>query len=205
MNTVFVGGSRHVSRLSTQVKERLNNIISSGFQIVVGDAAGADKAVQKYLVDVSYPHVTVFCSGDHPRNNLGLWETNKVATPKHRERFSVLCGQRPGNGEKGGFRVDDLGRQKRGDGSQCVAAGACREESSAVQPCRTRRLLRSKHRMIGIHFSPAAIMGLLKDFRLRATPEEWMSVETPHSDVLKTAEPPATNVEPDVIRFQDRR
>jgi predicted Rossmann fold nucleotide-binding protein DprA/Smf involved in DNA uptake len=76
MSTVFIGGSRHVARLSDQVKERLNNIIGNAFRIVVGDAAGADKAVQKYLLDASYPHVTVFCSGDRPRNNLGLWETH---------------------------------------------------------------------------------------------------------------------------------
>ena len=45
MSTVFIGGSRHVSRLPAQAKERLNNIIGSGFRVVVGDAAGADKAV----------------------------------------------------------------------------------------------------------------------------------------------------------------
>jgi hypothetical protein len=45
MSTVFIGGSRHITRLSDHVKERLNNIVGSGFLIIVGDAAGADKAV----------------------------------------------------------------------------------------------------------------------------------------------------------------
>ncbi|RUV41155.1 putative addiction module antidote protein, partial [Mesorhizobium sp. M5C.F.Ca.IN.020.29.1.1] len=73
MNTVFVGGSRHVSRLPSQVKERLDNVRKSGLRVVVGDANGADKAVQKYLVETSYPDVTVFCSGVSCRNNLGNW------------------------------------------------------------------------------------------------------------------------------------
>ena len=93
MSTVFIGGSRHVARLSAQVKERLNNITGSGFRIFVGDAAGADRAVQKYLVDAGYQHVTVFCSGEHPRNNLGSWETNKVATPKHVKGFQFFAAK----------------------------------------------------------------------------------------------------------------
>ncbi len=93
MSTVFIGGSRHIARLSAQVKERINNIIGSGFLIVVGDAAGADKAVQQYLVDASYPHVTVFCSGDRPRNNLGLWETCKVAVPKNVKGFHFFAAK----------------------------------------------------------------------------------------------------------------
>ena len=46
MNTLFIGGSRHVSRLPTDVKKRLDNVISSGHRVIVGDANGADKAVQ---------------------------------------------------------------------------------------------------------------------------------------------------------------
>ena len=43
MKTVFIGGSRHVSRLSAEVKGRLNNVIKNGHRVVVGDANGADK------------------------------------------------------------------------------------------------------------------------------------------------------------------
>ncbi len=31
-------------------RERLNNVVESGFPVLVGDANGADKAVQKHLV-----------------------------------------------------------------------------------------------------------------------------------------------------------
>ena len=53
MNTVFVGGSRHVSRLPAPAKERLDNIVKNGFPILVGDANGADEAVQKHLSGVA--------------------------------------------------------------------------------------------------------------------------------------------------------
>lgn len=45
------------------MKERLDNIVKNGFPILVGDANGADKAVQKHLSGVAYADVEVFCSG----------------------------------------------------------------------------------------------------------------------------------------------
>ncbi|NJL08474.1 MAG: putative addiction module antidote protein [Methylacidiphilales bacterium] len=82
MNTIFMGGSRHVSRLPAEVKARIDNVVASGHQVIVGDANGADKAVQKHLFDRRYPNVTIFCSGDAPRNNVGAWRTRPVAVPK---------------------------------------------------------------------------------------------------------------------------
>lgn len=82
MNTIFMGGSRHVSRLPAEVKARIDNVVASGHHVVVGDANGADKAVQKHLFDRRYPNVTIFCSGDAPRNNVGAWRTRPVAVPK---------------------------------------------------------------------------------------------------------------------------
>lgn len=93
MNTIFIGGSRHVSRLSAQAKERLNNVISNGHQVVVGDASGADKAVQKHLLEAKYEKVTVFCSGDHPRNNLGQWQTHNVTPPKNAKGFQFYAAK----------------------------------------------------------------------------------------------------------------
>ena len=93
MNTVFIGGSRHVSRLSAQVKERLNNVIKKQHQVIVGDANGADKAVQKYLLESAYEKVTVFCSGGHPRNNLGRWNTNPVTPPGSVKGFQFYAAK----------------------------------------------------------------------------------------------------------------
>lgn len=78
MSKVFVGGSRHVSRLTAAICERLDNIMQRGLPVVVGDANGADKAVQKYLFEKQYSNVEVFCSGQKCRNNLGHWNTRQI-------------------------------------------------------------------------------------------------------------------------------
>ena len=73
MTKVFIGGSRRVSRLNADVRRRIDRIIEQGFPVFVGDANGADKAVQKYLQSRGYEAVEVFCSGGQCRNNLGNW------------------------------------------------------------------------------------------------------------------------------------
>src|SRR5437879_2302093 len=93
MNTVFIGGSRHISRLSNQVKERLHNITDSGAHVIVGDANGADKAVQRFLQEISYEKVTIFCSGDICRNNLGGWLTRNVKVPNDTKGFAFYAAK----------------------------------------------------------------------------------------------------------------
>lgn len=80
--TVFVAGSRQISRLPAEVKGRLDTMVEKGFQILVGDANGADKAVQTYLAAKAYRSVLVHCMERHCRNNVGLWPTREVAAPK---------------------------------------------------------------------------------------------------------------------------
>ena len=75
---VFISGSRKISRLNRAIEDRLQNMLDQGFSIVVGDANGADRAVQKYLHEKQYEPVTVFCSGDNCRNNVGSWQVSKV-------------------------------------------------------------------------------------------------------------------------------
>lgn len=78
MTKVFVGGSRHVTRLNADVKKRLDTIIEKELSVVVGDANGADKAVQTYLHGKRYDRVEVFCTEDLCRNNVGGWVTHAV-------------------------------------------------------------------------------------------------------------------------------
>jgi hypothetical protein len=75
MYAVFVAGSRALSKLNVHVKERLENIVRQNFTVLVGDANGADKAVQRYLADRDYQHVIVYCM-DICRNNIGNWPTH---------------------------------------------------------------------------------------------------------------------------------
>lgn len=79
MKTVFLSGSRNTSRLNDLIRERIQNMIDSDLRIVVGDANGADKAMQKFLADNGYGSVIVFCAGDRCRNNVGNWRTEKIA------------------------------------------------------------------------------------------------------------------------------
>ena len=83
MTRVFIGGSRHASRLNTQVWKRLDNIMERGLPIIIGDAKGADKAVQQYLHSKHYQNVEVFCSEGICRNNVGNWQTRNIPARTH--------------------------------------------------------------------------------------------------------------------------
>jgi len=81
MKTVFLGGSRHISRLNDDIRRRLDEIVQKKMRVVVGDANGADGAMQRQLAEWRYPSVTVYYVGSHPRNNEGRWPTKQVSTP----------------------------------------------------------------------------------------------------------------------------
>lgn len=78
MTTVFLSGSRRLSRLNQMIRSRLDNIIRQQYRVVIGDANGADKALQSHLSERNYRNVTVYCSGDRCRNNVGDWPTRKI-------------------------------------------------------------------------------------------------------------------------------
>src|ERR1700712_3056111 len=78
MTTVFIAGSINIKSLDPKVKERINNIVASDFEVVVGDASGADTSIQEYLLSLERSKTTVFCSGSAPRNNLGQWPARTV-------------------------------------------------------------------------------------------------------------------------------
>lgn len=84
MNKVFVGGSRRISRLSAEVRQRLDRIIDNSLDVIIGDANGADKAVQAYLSEKGYSAVEVFCSGSECRNNVASWPVRSISADKRR-------------------------------------------------------------------------------------------------------------------------
>lgn len=93
MKSVFIGGSRKISRLNEQLRKRLDQIIEKQLQVLLGDANGADKAVQAYLAEHSYSNVKIFCSGDDCRNNLGPWEIKWVKPPHSRRDFEFFTAK----------------------------------------------------------------------------------------------------------------
>ncbi|EHK54858.1 helix-turn-helix domain-containing protein [Allomesorhizobium alhagi] len=78
MTTVFIAGSISISRLHEKVQERIGKIVSSDLDVVVGDADGADTSIQMCLRDYRAERVTVYCTGDSPRNNVAAWPIHRV-------------------------------------------------------------------------------------------------------------------------------
>jgi hypothetical protein len=89
MTHVFLGGSRAVSRLNPLIREQLENLINRRCTILIGDANGADKAMQKYFAEQNYQDVIVFCMNRF-RNNLGTWQTRIVKTDRSRKDFAYF-------------------------------------------------------------------------------------------------------------------
>jgi len=73
MSSVFIGGSRRLGRMNTELARRLDNIIQKELRVLVGDANGFDRAAQKYLADHGYRSVLVYCTNGQCRNNVGDW------------------------------------------------------------------------------------------------------------------------------------
>lgn len=80
MTTVFIAGSLSIKRLHPRFLECLDKIVASAFDVVVGDADGADASIQQALHERNACSVTVYCSGEKPRNNLGDWPVHRVST-----------------------------------------------------------------------------------------------------------------------------
>jgi hypothetical protein len=89
---VFIGGSRAVSRLSASIRGRIDDLTKRGCTILIGDANGADEAVQKYLAERQYPRVIVFCM-EHCRNNIGGWPTRNVEPPSERKGITYYAAK----------------------------------------------------------------------------------------------------------------
>lgn len=93
MNKVFIGGSRRISRLSPDVRRRLDQIVEKRLIVLIGDANGADKAVQAYLRERRYGDVSVFCTSGQCRNNLGGWPVTTIEAPHHARDFAYFTAK----------------------------------------------------------------------------------------------------------------
>lgn len=92
MTTVFIGGSRAVSKLNAVIREQLDDFIVRRCTIFVGDANGADKAVQQHFADRGYGQVIVYCM-DQCRNNLGAWQTKSISRPGAPRDFAYYAAK----------------------------------------------------------------------------------------------------------------
>jgi hypothetical protein len=86
---IVISGSRSIQSLPTEAKERIDTIVKSGAEILVGDAPGIDLEVQRYLKSIDYDRVTVHHAYDKARNNEGFPTQGGYASYSHRDR--VMC------------------------------------------------------------------------------------------------------------------
>lgn len=91
MTTVFIGGSRRITRLNDTIRSRSDNIMRQHFAVVIGDANGADKAIQHYLATKGYRNVIVYFMGNLCRNNVGNWPTKQVFANHQIKNFSYYA------------------------------------------------------------------------------------------------------------------
>lgn len=91
MIKVFIGGSRRSSRLSADVRCRIDSIMEKRLAVLIGDANGADKAVQEYLNSKGYDLVEIFCSGGECRNNIGGWSVRTISTKENKKDLSFYA------------------------------------------------------------------------------------------------------------------
>ncbi len=93
MTTVFIGGSRRLTRLNDTIRARIDNIMRQHFTILIGDANGADKAVQSYLAAKGYQEVIVYCMAGRCRNNIGDWPIKQVSVKRHKKDFAYYASK----------------------------------------------------------------------------------------------------------------
>lgn len=78
MISVFIGGSRRLSRVNAAIAERLDNIVDRRLQVLIGDASGFDRAAQTYFAKRDYAAVVVYCTAGKCRNNVADWPVRAI-------------------------------------------------------------------------------------------------------------------------------
>lgn len=91
MSKVFFGGSRKVGRISPAIRTRLKNIIKNQHTVLIGDANGADKAVQSFFAEEGYNNVIVYCMDGVCRNNVGNWQTKSIDSKSKIKNFAYYA------------------------------------------------------------------------------------------------------------------
>ncbi|HUD92536.1 hypothetical protein [Sphingobium sp.] len=79
-SAVFISGSLSITALPRPVIERIGGIAERALPVLIGDARGVDRLVQRHLADRDIAAFTVYCSGETPRHNLGDWSVRHIAS-----------------------------------------------------------------------------------------------------------------------------
>jgi len=88
---IFIAGPRAITSLPQEAKARLHGIYEKGYTILVGDANGVDKAIQKYYATLGYDNVIVYASNGAARNNIGDWPVEAVEVAGNIKGFNFYA------------------------------------------------------------------------------------------------------------------
>ena len=88
---IFIAGSRGITNLNKPFEDRLHGIYEKDYYVLVGDANGVDKAVQKYFSNLNYQNVTVYASNGKARTNVGNWSVESVWVPESAKDFDFYA------------------------------------------------------------------------------------------------------------------
>lgn len=196
MTVVFVGGSRSITHLPPSARERLDNIVTGRSGVVVGDAAGADSAVQRHFLEAGYRDVEVFASEGRPRHNLGDWPVRAVRAEGARAGFAFFAAKDRAMAEVADFGLMIWDGESPGTvlnilrlvrlGKKAVLIDVAAERSTTFRGDDDWRV-----------FLAGCDRRLRASLHKRATPEEWRvrSAEPERDTELPgLAEPPAARV-----------
>lgn len=90
---LFISGSRKISRLNEEIRDFLTKVMEEGTHVLVGDASGVDRAVQKYLKENKYDNVTIYFSGANARNKLADWSERPVKTSARKNSYEYYTAK----------------------------------------------------------------------------------------------------------------
>ena len=89
MEAVFLGSSQRIKRLNDSIRSRLDELIERRLWMFVGDANGADRALQQYLANRGYDRVIVYAVSGMLRNNVGHWDVRCIDAPIKARGFAL--------------------------------------------------------------------------------------------------------------------
>ena len=93
MEAVFLGGSRRIARLNESIRWKLDELLDRGLWMFIGDANGADRALQQHLADRRYERVVVYAVTGMLRNNVGDWKVRSVDAPRGARGFDLYSAK----------------------------------------------------------------------------------------------------------------
>ena len=136
MEAVFLGGSRRIARLNESIRSKLDELIDRKLWMLVGDANGADRALQQHLAGRGYERVVVYAVTGMLRNNVGHWTVQSVDAPRGARGFDL-------------YSVKDVRMAKDASYGLMLWDGKSRGTLENV------RNLLARGKPVAVHFAPA--------------------------------------------------